>query len=260
MPRTELFGTDGVRGVAGEFLTAELALALGRAATERRRASSAARAHHPRHARVGRDARGGARGRASPRPGGDALPRRRPADARRAAAARAATASTSPPSSPRRTTPTSDNGIKFFGADGYKLVRRDRGGDRGAPARPRRAVPPRIGRVRAAARHAARTTCARCTTRFADLDLSGRDVLLDCANGATYRVAPGDLPPPRRDVDRRRRRARRPQHQRRLGSTHVDALAEHVVAGGHDLGFAFDGDGDRVLAVDRDGASSTATS
>jgi phosphoglucosamine mutase len=37
------------------------------------------------------------------------------------------------------------------------------------------------------------------------------------------------------------------------GSTHVDALAEIVVAGGHAIGFAFDGDGDRVLAVDRTG-------
>src|SRR5207247_8378274 len=38
------------------------------------------------------------------------------------------------------------------------------------------------------------------------------------------------------------------------GSTHVDALADAVVTGGHDLGFAFDGDADRVLAVDRTGA------
>ena len=38
------------------------------------------------------------------------------------------------------------------------------------------------------------------------------------------------------------------------GSTHVDALAEAVREGGHDAGFAFDGDGDRVLAVDRNGA------
>jgi phosphoglucosamine mutase len=52
----KLFGTDGVRGVAGELLTAELALGLGRAVTAqgrggRRRAP--ARARHPRHARVG---------------------------------------------------------------------------------------------------------------------------------------------------------------------------------------------------------------
>src|SRR5436853_4912030 len=37
------------------------------------------------------------------------------------------------------------------------------------------------------------------------------------------------------------------------GSTHVETLAAAVAAGGHDLGFAFDGDGDRVLAVDRHG-------
>ena len=38
------------------------------------------------------------------------------------------------------------------------------------------------------------------------------------------------------------------------GSTHVEALGDAVREGGHDLGFAFDGDGDRVLAVDRTGA------
>ena len=40
-----------------------------------------------------------------------------------------------------------------------------------------------------------------------------------------------------------------------VGSTHIEALAAAVVAGGHDLGFAFDGDGDRVLAADRSGAT-----
>ena len=39
-----------------------------------------------------------------------------------------------------------------------------------------------------------------------------------------------------------------------MGSTHVDALAARVAEGGYDVGFAFDGDGDRVLAVDRNGA------
>jgi phosphoglucosamine mutase len=80
------------------------------------------------------------------------------------------------------------------------------------------------------------------------------DVLLDCANGATYEVAPeifrrlgatvtaiSDAP------DGRNINAG-------CGSTHIDGLAERVVAGGHAIGFAFDGDGDRVLAVDRNGA------
>jgi len=86
------------------------------------------------------------------------------------------------------------------------------------------------------------------------LDLTGLDVLLDCANGATYQVGPevfrrlganvtavADAPDGRNiNAD--------------CGSTHVERLAERVVAGGHALGFAFDGDGDRVLAVDGAGA------
>jgi len=44
------------------------------------------------------------------------------------------------------------------------------------------------------------------------------------------------------------------------GSTHVEQLGVRVREGGHSVGFAFDGDGDRVLAVDRTGSSSTATS
>jgi phosphoglucosamine mutase len=89
--------------------------------------------------------------------------------------------------------------------------------------------------------------------RFADLDLSGLDVVLDCAHGATYRAAPeifrrlgatvtalNETPDGRNINDG-------------CGSTHVDEIARAVVDGGHDVGFAFDGDGDRVLAVDRAG-------
>jgi phosphoglucosamine mutase len=90
--------------------------------------------------------------------------------------------------------------------------------------------------------------------RFQDLDLAGTNVLLDCANGATYRVAP--------EIFRRLGAtvaaiATEPDGRNindGVGSTHVEALAESVRSGGHDLGFAFDGDGDRVLAVDRNGA------
>jgi phosphoglucosamine mutase len=90
-------------------------------------------------------------------------------------------------------------------------------------------------------------------TRFQDLDLDGLDVLLDCANGATHRVAPeifrrlgakvtviADAP------DGRNINAG-------CGSTHVEQLAHQVLASGHTIGFAFDGDGDRVLAVDGEG-------
>jgi phosphoglucosamine mutase len=78
-------------------------------------------------------------------------------------------------------------------------------------------------------------------------------VLLDCANGATYRVAPEifrrlgatvesiAVSPDGRNINEG------------CGSTHVQRLAQAIRAGGHDVGFAFDGDGDRVLAVDRGG-------
>src|SRR5207302_11053006 len=78
--------------------------------------------------------------------------------------------------------------------------------------------------------------------RFADLDLSGRRILLDCANGATYRAAPeifrrlgaeievlADQPDGRNINDG-------------CGSTHLDGLRSRLAAGGFDLGFAFDGD------------------
>ena len=78
--------------------------------------------------------------------------------------------------------------------------------------------------------------------------------MLDCANGATYRVAPRDLRAPRRRGRDDRGRARRAQHQRRLRLHPPRRLAERVAAGGAPIGFAFDGDGDRVLAVDGEGA------
>jgi phosphoglucosamine mutase len=78
-------------------------------------------------------------------------------------------------------------------------------------------------------------------------------VLLDCANGATYQVAPEIFRRLGADVavladapDGRNINAA-------CGSTHIDSLAERVVGGAHDIGFAFDGDGDRMLAVDSRG-------
>jgi phosphoglucosamine mutase len=89
--------------------------------------------------------------------------------------------------------------------------------------------------------------------RFAGLDLSSTSVLLDCAHGATFRVAPEIF---RRLHARVEAVAADPDGRNindGVGSTHVESLAERVKAGGHDIGFAFDGDGDRVLAVDRNG-------
>ena len=147
--------------------------------------------------------------------------------------------------------PYADNGIKFFAADGFKLS--DDHED-AIEERLRGPVAPctSIGRVRAL--HGTQEDYLRALeVRFKDLDLSGLDVLLDCAHGATYKVAPeifrrlgatvttiGTEPDGRNINDG-------------VGSTHVDALAAQVVSGGHAIGFAFDGDGDRLLAADRKG-------
>ncbi len=244
----KLFGTDGVRGVAGEFLTAELALALGRAATER------TGAERP-QVLIIRDTRESgemlqaavAAGVSSA--GGDALlggvlpTPAAPLLIGRYGFDLAAVLSASH-------NPYRDNGIKFFAGDGYKLSDDDERAIERALEREGQAAGTSIGRVREL-RGAAEDYLRELHTRFQGLDMSGLDVLLDCANGATHHVAPEIF---RRLGAKVSVIADQPDGRNinaGCGSTHLEALAERVVAGGHAVGFAFDGDGDRVLAVDR---------
>jgi len=247
----KLFGTDGVRGVVGELLSAELALSLGRAAT-RHTGAERPQVLVLRDTRESGEMLQAALAAGVSSAGGDALLAGvLPTPAAPLLLARygfdlAVVISASH-------NPYEDNGIKFFGADGYKLsdqtelaIERElEGGSDAQPAA--------IGRV-SELRGAQEDYLRELHTRFSELRLEGLDVLLDCANGATYRVAPeifrrlganvtvvGDAP------DGRNINAG-------CGSTHMQALAEMVPQGGHDVGFAFDGDGDRVLAVDRFGA------
>jgi phosphoglucosamine mutase len=258
----KLFGTDGVRGVAGERLTAELALALGRAATSQA-VAGAPRVLVIRDTRESGEMLEAALGAGITAAGGDVLlggvlpTPAAPLLLRRYGFDLAAVISASH-------NPYRDNGIKFFAADGFKLSDQDEaaiearleelgglGGGAGATGAADGARG-RIGRVRAL--HGTQEDYLRALhERFADLDLTGLDVILDCAHGATYRAAPeifrrlgatvtalNDAPDGRNINDS-------------CGSTHVEALARTVVDGRHDVGFAFDGDGDRVLAVDRNG-------
>jgi phosphoglucosamine mutase len=245
----KLFGTDGVRGVAGELLTAELALGLGRAATQQAQAE-APRVLVIRDTRESGEMLEAALGAGVTAAGGDVLlagvlpTPAAPLLLRRYGLDLAAVISASH-------NPYRDNGIKFFAADGFKLSDED---EAAIEARLDEVSGPslRIGRVRAL--HGTQEDYLRALhERFAHLDLSGLGVVLDCAHGATYRAAPeifrrlgatvtalNDAPDGRNINDG-------------CGSTHVDTLARAVVEGGHDVGFAFDGDGDRVLAVDRNG-------
>jgi phosphoglucosamine mutase len=236
-----------VRGVAGEFLTADLALALGRAAAgispvdapqvlvvrdtresgEMLEASLAA----------GVAAGGGHAllGGVLPTPGAALLLRRHGFDL-------AAVVSASH-------NPYRDNGIKFFGPDGTKLSdeneeRIEQLVEAGATSEVA------VGRVREL--HGAPGDYLReLELRFQDLELSGRKVLLDCAHGATYRVAPEIFRRLGAEVDAVAVQPDGRNINEGCGSTHIENLARR--AAGYDLAFAFDGDGDRVLAVDRTG-------
>jgi phosphoglucosamine mutase len=241
----KLFGTDGVRGVAGEFLSAELATALGRAAA----AISPAEAPQVLIVRDTREsgemleaalaagvAAGGGHallGGVLPTPGASLLVRRYGFDL-------AAVVSASH-------NPYQDNGIKFFGPEGTKLDDvQEAEIERllGVPAAPR------LGRVREL--HGAPADYLReLEARFADLRLDGINVLLDCANGATHRVAPEIFRRLGAHVDAVAVEPDGRNINENCGSTHVEGLAAHL--DGHDVGFAFDGDGDRALGIDRNG-------
>jgi phosphoglucosamine mutase len=82
--------------------------------------------------------------------------------------------------------------------------------------------------------------------------LTGKRILLDCANGATYKAAPEIFRRLGADVDVLADDPDGRNINDGCGSTHIDHVVEGVERHGYDVGFAFDGDGDRVLAVDRD--------
>jgi phosphoglucosamine mutase len=251
LPRT-LFGTDGVRGIAGEFVTAELALALARAATERLRVDLP-RALIIRDTResgemleaavaAGVAAAGGEAliGGVLPTPGAPLLIERYGFDLGVVLSA--------------SHNPYRDNGIKFFGGDGFKLSDETEHEIEAALDDPARweGRNGHVGRVRTL--HGTTEDYLRALhERFGELDLSGRRIALDCANGATYRVAPEIFRRLGADVDVLADAPDGRNINAGCGSTHVEVLATHVRDGGHDAGFAFDGDGDRVLAVDRRG-------
>jgi phosphoglucosamine mutase len=254
----KLFGTDGVRGVAGDFLSAELTLALARAATGQT-AAERPQVLVIRDTRESGEMLQAAVAAGVSAAGGDALlggvlpTPAAPLLIGRYGFDLAVVLSASH-------NPYQDNGIKFFAGDGYKLsdelelaIEQELGRDGQAPRVGADSNPPRVvGRVRAL-RGAPEDYLRELHTRFGELDLAGLDVLLDCANGATYSVAPEIF---RRLGAKVSVIADRPDGRNinaGCGSTHVEVLAEAVVAGAHDVGFAFDGDGDRVLAVDRRG-------
>jgi phosphoglucosamine mutase len=242
-----LFGTDGVRGEVGSVLTAELATELGRAAAE------VLDAERPQVVIV-RDTResgpmlesalaaGIAEG------GGDALlagvlPTPAAAIlARRLGLDLAAVVSASHNS-------YRDNGIKFFSAAGTKLDDEAEARIEGRLGEPVQAASP--GTVREL--NGGREDYLRALQAAFPLDLGGRVIALDCANGATHRVAPEIFERLGATVERVAVEPDGRNINAGCGSTNLDNLAGHVASSEASIGFSFDGDGDRVLAVDGSG-------
>jgi phosphoglucosamine mutase len=254
---SRLFGTDGIRGVANEEpLTAELAHRIGREL-----AATLAEERHESRPRVviGRDTRrSGALLEAAmvsgllsagadcyavgvlPTPGIAALTRALDAHGGIVLSA--------------SHNPFQDNGIKLFSAEGSKFPDAWEGlieARLDGPDRAPRARGADIGRLVSydrAERYYIDLLC-----RCFPLDLAGMTVALDCAHGATYRVAPRVF---RRLGARVVALGARPDGTNinaGSGALHPERLARHVSRVGAAAGFAFDGDGDRLIAVDAGG-------
>jgi phosphoglucosamine mutase len=246
----QLFGTDGVRGRAGHFLTADLALALARAATIHA-AQERPQVVIVRDTRESGEMLESAIAAGVAAAGGDALlagvlpTPAAPLLVRRHGLHLAAVISASH-------NPYEDNGIKLFAANGFKLDD-DTEHEIEAELEREPPTPERIGRVRRL--HGALEDYLReLHSRFSELDLSGRRILLDCAHGATYQAAPEIFRRLGAKVDTLADQPDGRNINDGCGSTHLENISAAVLEGGYDVGFAFDGDGDRVLAVDRHGS------
>jgi len=246
----KFFGTDGIRGVANEALTADLALAVGRAAV------AVLPGERP-IVLIGRDTRisGGmleaalVAGISSA--GGlvvsaGVIPT--PAVARLVVLEGAEAGAVISASH----NPYQDNGIKFFGPEGFKLTdEQELEMERYLTGEAETQLPGNPGRV-GILDYAVDAYVDNLIDRF-DLDLSSLRILLDCANGATFQSSPLAFRRLGADVTVINATPDGYNINDNCGSTHMAGLQEMVRSDGYDLGLAFDGDGDRVLAVDAGG-------
>ncbi|MBK1850637.1 MULTISPECIES: phosphoglucosamine mutase [unclassified Marinobacter] len=151
--------------------------------------------------------------------------------------------------------PHQDNGIKFFSADGTKL-------DDALEAEIERWLdkpievcePGELGKASRIEDAPGRYVEFCKSTVPNEFTLDNLKIVLDCAHGATYHVAPKVFRELGARVSVIGAEPDGLNINLDVGSTHLDALKRAVIDKGADLGIAFDGDGDRVLMVDRDGS------
>lgn len=151
--------------------------------------------------------------------------------------------------------PFEDNGIKFFNRDGFKLS------DETEEEMERLFFSGEDQLPRPVGEFVGRTAKLDAETRYLDflrstvpVRLDGLNIVLDCANGAVYRLAPEIFTSLGARVTAINTSPDGTNINRNCGSTHPGEIARAVRETGADVGFTFDGDADRVLAVDSSGS------
>jgi phosphoglucosamine mutase len=250
-----LFGTDGVRGLANREITAELALKLGTAAASyfSKEARGKPQIFIGMDTRLSGDMLANALAAGICSAGGNAhllgvMPT--PAVAYLTAHSEACAGAVISASQ----NPFEDNGIKFFSHQGAKLP--DEAEDEiqklventGLGKQP---TGEGIGRVVMEKGLAGKY--ADYVIKTAAVDLKGLKIVLDCANGAAYELAPQVLRALGAEVTVINDQPDGLNINRDCGSTHIEGLSRRVVADKADLGIAHDGDADRCLLVDERG-------
>ena len=248
------FGTDGIRGIAGESLTADLSFkvgkALGKLLTEKK--------DHPKVV-IGRDTRISC----------DMIEQALTAGLT-STGVNVMTVGTIPTPAIAYLTktietdsgimisashnPYQDNGIKIFGPDGFKLTDEQELEIESLidnSEQIKNASFEKIGKLYGGSELSQKYV--QHIKQSISGDLSNIKIALDCANGATTGVAPyifGDL---EADIETIGCQPNGININDNVGSTKIDTISAFVKENNVDVGFAFDGDGDRVLAVDANG-------
>ena len=252
----KLFGTDGIRGVVGETLTAELAYRVGQAITIvlTEQKGSAPTITIGKDTRISSDMLESALMAGICAMGGSVMPFGTiptPAVAfltvqEEADAGIVISASHNP---------YEHNGIKIFGAQGYKLsdemeekVEAIVLSKESLPVKTRDQIGMRLHGMRQM-----KSDYIDHLLSTVDCDMRGLRVLVDCANGAASATAPGLFGKLPLHADFIFDKPDGININNGCGSTHMETLCRGVVAGKYDLGIAFDGDADRCLLVDEKG-------
>jgi len=255
----KLFGTDGIRGIANEYpMTAEMALNIGRATAHLFKKKG----HIPKII-IGKDTRisgymfesalvsgicsmgvNAIMVGVMPTPGIAFLTSSMRADAGIVISA--------------SHNPLQDNGIKIFSSEGFKLPdEKELAMEEfifANNSHKHRPSPGDLGKVSRLDDARGRYTVFLKHTFPKEFTLEGMRIVLDCANGATYRIAPDTFFELGAEVTTLFNQPDGVNINVACGSQYPEKLAEEVMKRKADVGFAFDGDGDRLIAVDEKGA------